>query len=141
VSPGGFVAGVLATQLPSNSSLNKIMAGIVATQKTYDHQVYSEADLAALQTGGIDVITRPIPASDFAFGVRLGINTSGNATTIGDNHTRMINFLAQTCEQGLGGFIGLPQTEDVQREARNTLQSFLQNLQQLKLIGTLNGNP
>ena len=141
VSPAGFVAGILATNLPDGSSLNKIMNGIIATQKTVDQQTYSDADLQSLQSGGIDVITRPIPASNFAFGVRLGINTSGNVTTIGDNYTRMINFLAETFVSGLGGFIGLPQTLDVQQQARATLQSFLQNIQDLGLIGTLNGAP
>ena len=141
VSPQGFVAGILATQLPDNSSLNKIMNGIVATQKTTDEQTYSDADLAQLQSGGIDVITRPIPASNTAFGVRLGINTSGLVTTIGDNYTRMINFLSETFNNGLGAFVGLPQTVDVQNQARATLQAFLQNIQQLGMIGTLTGNP
>lgn len=140
-SPQGFVAGILATQLPSNSSLNKIMAGIIATQKTTDQQTYSDADLQQLQSGGIDVITTPIPASSNAFGVRLGVNTSGNVTTLGDNYTRMINFLAETLDQGLGGFIGLPQTLDIQNQARATLQAFLANLQYLNMIGTLNGAP
>lgn len=140
VSPQGFVAGVLAVQQPDNSSLNKIMSGIVATQKTIDQMMYTNADLQQLQTGGIDVITIPIPASNFSYGVRLGINTSGVATTIGDNYTRMINFLAQTFNTGLGAFIGLPQTVDVQNQARATLQAFLQNLQLLGLIGTLNGS-
>ena len=141
VSPAGFVAGILGTQLPSNSSLNKIMNGIVVTQKTSQAQTYSNADLQQLQSGGIDVITKPIPASDSAYGVRLGINTSGNVATIGDNYTRMINFLGETFEQGLGQFIGLPQTPEVQGQARATLQSFLQNIQDLGMIGTLNGNP
>lgn len=141
VSPAGFVAGILATQLPDNSSLNKVMNGIIVTQKTFNAMTYSNADLQALQAGGIDVITSPIPQSMTQYGVRLGINTSGNITTIGDNYTRMINFLAQTFNQGLGGFIGLPQTIEVQSQARATLQTFLQNIQQLGMIGTLNGNP
>ena len=141
ISPAGFVAGILATNLPDNSSLNKVMNGINFTQKTADGQVYSNADLQALQTAGIDVITTPIPASNSAYGVRLGINTSGNITTIGDNYSRMIPFLAYTLESGMGQFIGLPQTVDLQNQARATLQSFLQNLQQLGMIGTLDGSP
>lgn len=141
VSPQGFVAGILGTHLPDDSSLNKIMSGIIATQKTLDQNTYSDADLLALQSGGIDVITKPIPASNSANGVRLGINTSGNVTTIGDNYTMMINFLAKTFNTGLGGFIGLPQTVDVQNQARATLQGFLANLQQIGVIGTLDGSP
>lgn len=141
-SPQGFVAGILATLDPSNSSLNKQMNGIVATQKTSLAQVYSDADLLLLFQNGIDVVTAPIPLSPNApvFGCRLGCNTSSNITTNSDNYTRMINFLALTFNQGLGQFIGLPQTPDVQRQARNTLQNFLQNLQTLGSIGTIDGS-
>ncbi|MDE2024860.1 MAG: hypothetical protein KGJ07_00025 [Patescibacteria group bacterium] len=141
ISPAGFVAGILATNLPDNSSLNKPMNGIICTQKTFYNQVYSQADLQALQTGGIDVITSPIPASNTQYGVRLGINTSGNITTIGDNYTRMTNFIAATINQGIGQFIGQPQTVDLQNQARATLQGFFQNLQNIGLIGTLDGSP
>lgn len=141
VSPQGYVAGVLATQLPSGSSLNKIMVGVAATQKSADNLLYSDADLLALENAGIDVITNNIPANPSAgvFGVRLGINTSGMITTNGDNYSRMINFLAETFNAGLGDFIGLPQTTTVQNQARSTLQNFLQNLVFLGLIGSVSG--
>lgn len=140
VSPQGFVGGTLARQLPSGSSLNKIMKNIIDTEKTTERQVYSEAELSTLITGGIDVITRPIPASDSSFGVRNGVNTSGNVVTKFDNYPRMINFLSRTFIAGLGIFIGLPQTPDVQNQARSTLETFLTNLQQLGMIGTLDGS-
>jgi hypothetical protein len=142
VSSPGFVAGILATLDPSGSSLNKQMNGIVGTQKTQANQVYSDADLLVMLENGIDVVTSPIPLSPNApvFGVRLGCNTSASITTNGDNYTRMINFLALTFNQGLGAFIGLPQTVTVQQQARNTLQTFLQNLVALGSIGTVNGS-
>lgn len=141
VSPQGFTCGILAGQLPSGSSLNKIMSGIIDTEKTFEKRFYSDADLQTLVTGGVDVITRPIPASQSAFGVRLGVNTSGNVVTKFDNYPRMINFLSRTFNNGLGIFIGLPQTPDIQNQARSTLETFLSNIQQLGLIGTLDGSP
>lgn len=141
INPQGFVAGILAAQLPDNSSLNKPMNGIISTQKLLLQQVYSNADLLAMETAGIDVITKPIPASISDFGCRLGVNASGAATTIGDNYTRMVNFLAETFNTGLGGFVGLPQTVDVQLQARNTIQNFLANIQFLGMIGTIDGSP
>lgn len=143
VSPQSYVAGVLATILPSNSSLNKIMNGVVATQKSSSQAVYSDADLLALQTAGIDVITNSIPAApnSGAFGVRLGVNSSSSILTNQDNYPRMNNFLADTFDLGLGQFIGLPQTPDVQNQARGALQTFLQNLVSLGLIGTIDGSP
>ncbi len=139
-SPQGFVAGVMSAQLPSDSSLNKPMRGIIATEKTETKQVYSDADLLFLQTNGLDVITSPIPLSPNApvFGVRLGVNTSSNITQNGDNYTRMVNFLSETFETGLGLFIGLPQTPDEQRSARNTLQFFLRNLKSLGMVSDFN---
>lgn len=139
VSPQGKVAGKLATILPSGSSLNKIMSGIVGTQKTAEQRTYSDADLLQLQTNGIDLITRPIPVSATSFGVRLGCNTSSNAVINGDNYTRMVNFLGATINQGLGLFIGLPQTEDVRRQAKAAIETFLSNLQFLGMIGDVNG--
>lgn len=138
ISPQGFTAGMLAVQLPSGSALNKIMNGIVATQKTAAQQIYTNADLLQLEIGGLDVITNPIPAGN-AFGVRLGVNTSSNTLQRFDNYTRMVNFLANTFRAGLGYFIGLPQTVDTRLQAKATLQSFLQNLQNLGLIGNVNG--
>jgi hypothetical protein len=141
ISPQGFVCGILATQIPSGSSLNKPMQAIVATQKTNEMQIYSDADLLQLETGNLDVVTKPIPASASSFGVRLGINTSSNAVTNGDNYTRMINFLALTFINGLGPFIGQPQTPQVRLQAKATLDTFLQNLAQLGMIGNVNGGP
>jgi uncharacterized protein len=140
VSPQGFVAGVLANLSPEGSSLNKPLSGVVATQKTAENQIYSDTDLSVLQTGGIDVITRPIPASAISFGCRIGCNTSSNVLTNGDNYTRLTNFIALTLETGLGSFIGLPQNLTVRAQAKATIQSFLQNLVQLNMIGTLNAS-
>jgi len=141
VSPQGSVAGILAVNLPSSSSLNKIMNGILATQKTFEQRIYSDADLLTLENGGIEIVTQPIPASSSAFGCRLGINTSANALQRFDNYPRMVNFLANTFKTGLGQFIGLPQTVDVRNQARSTLQGFLQNLVDLGMIGNVNGGP
>lgn len=134
-SPQGFIAGELATLAPSNSSLNKIMRGIVGTQKTSDVRVYSNAELEQLKSGRLEVITKPIPASQSAFGCRLGVNTSSNALTNQDNYPRMIYFLGQTILKGMGVYIGLPQTPDVQQEAKDTLNTFLNNIWQQGMIG------
>lgn len=140
-STPGKVAGVLVTQSPENSSLNKPMTGIIATQKTAENRIYSDADLLQLELNGIDVVTKPIPVSDTSFGVRLGINTSSNDVTNGDDYTRMVNFLAATFNTGLGRFVGLPQTVQVRNEARATIQGFLSNLVQENMIGDVNGGP
>jgi hypothetical protein len=62
ISPQGFVAGRLANLSPEQSSLNKPLYGIVGTQKSYQNQTYSSAELQLLAAAGIDVITNPIPA-------------------------------------------------------------------------------
>jgi hypothetical protein len=134
VSPQGYVAGILAVTPPNGSSLNKAMNAVVATQKSYDQRVYSDAELQALITAGVDIVTKPIPLSPNLFGVRLGCNTSANPVTKFDNYPRMVNFLGRTIVTGMGMFIGEPQTSDVQRAARSTLMTFLSNLQQLGWI-------
>jgi hypothetical protein len=141
ISPQGYVCGVLAVTPPNGSSLNKVMRGLVGTQKSQEQRMYSDADLLQLITGGVDIIASPLPVSSSDFGVRLGVNTSGNPLTEFDNYPRMVNFLGKTLVAGLGIFIGLPQTPTVQQQARATLNTFLSNLQQLGWIGTLDGSP
>ncbi len=129
ISPQGFVSGILATLPPNGSSLNKIMTGIIATQKSAERQSYSSANILALENAGIDIITQSIPQSQTAFGCRIGNNTSSNALLDGDDYTRMINFLVLSFQTGvLGQFVGQPQTSTLQTQARNTLQGFLGTL-------------
>jgi len=137
VSPQAFMAATIVTQLPSGSSLNKPMTGIIATQKTAEGRLYSDAELSQIRLGRMDVITRPIPAGNF-FGCRLGVNTSSNPLTQTDNYPRMINFLGLTIAQGMGPFVGEPQTPDLRLQAKNSVQTFLMNLFTLGIIGDVN---
>lgn len=139
VSPACFVAAVLAVQPPNRSSLNYIMSGIVATQKTAENRIYSDADLSQLQTAGIDVITRPIPASQSAFGCRLGVNTSSNPLTSDDAYTRINNYVAQTILKGMGFAIGQPISSELINTIQNTVAAFLTVLVQNNWINGVQG--
>lgn len=133
ISPQGYVVGVLANLAPQNSSLNKQLYGIVGTQKSYQNQQYSSAELQTLAQAGIDVITNPIPAGN-QFGVRIGHNSSSDSTRNGDNYTRMTNYLAATTAQGMGIYDGRLQstqpTDPLRRAVKATLDNFYLNLQQ-----------
>lgn len=133
VSPQGFEAGKLSALSPEQSSLNKIMNGIVATQKTAQNQQYSNAELQAIAQARGEVITNPVPGGGY-FGARLGRNTSSNAAVNGDNYTRLTNYLAATLDAGMGLYIGLVQSETVRERARATLDGFLQNMAQQGMI-------
>ena len=134
VSPQGFAAGVLANQSPNQSSLNKQLFGVVGSQRsgvagTSQLLGYSSADLQALFSAGIDVISFPAPGGNY-WTVRAGINaSSGQAKgTGGDNYTRMTNYLAATLNAGMGQFVGDPITTDLLSEIAGAITSFLQNL-------------
>lgn len=133
ISPQGFIGGVLVTLSPEQSSLNKPMQGIVATQTTYQNKVYSYADLQELALAGIDVITKPLPRGN-VFGGRFGRNSSSEIAVRGDNYTRMTYFLDLTLNTSMGIFVGLPQTVETEQNARDTLKAFLQNLKTLNMI-------
>lgn len=139
VSPQGFVAGLLGNLSPHNSTLNKPMQGIIGTQKSRTQIPYSVADLQALATAGIDVICNPAVRGN-VFACRNGRNTSSNPAIRGDNYTRMTNFIAFTIATGIGLYVGEPQTKDLRRRAKTTLETFLSNLQQQGLIGNVTGN-
>ncbi|KVC81387.1 phage tail protein [Burkholderia ubonensis] len=150
ISPQGYVVGVLANLAPQNSSLNKQLYGIVGTQKSFQNQQYSSAELQSLAQAGIDVITNPIPAGA-QFGVRIGHNSSSDNTRNGDNYTRMTNYLAATTAAGMGIYDGRLQssqpTDPLRRNVKATLDNFYLNLQQQNQIDDftvqcdLNNNP
>lgn len=140
ISPQGFVAGRLANLSPENSSLNKPIYGIIATQKSSANEIYTTADITDLVQAGIDVIANPSPGGNY-FSDQTGENTSSNLLTDDDNYTRMTNFLAFTINKSVGPFIGRLQTQSVRLEAKNAIQSFLQALSDAEMIGDVNGGP
>ena len=144
VSPQGFVAGRLSNLAPNQSSLNKPLYGVIGSQRagapgTQQAQTYSSADLSALFSAGIDVICNPQPGGAF-WGARSGHNASSQANINGDNYTRMTNYIAATLASGMGVYVGLPVTADLLRNIRATQLSFMQNLLNQKLLGTVDGS-
>ncbi|HCA26555.1 MAG TPA: phage tail protein, partial [Betaproteobacteria bacterium] len=138
ISPQGFAAGRLANLSPERSSLNKPLYGIVGTEKSSQNLTYSTAELGQLAQAGIDVIANPAPYGN-VYAVRIGHNTSSNAVTNGDNYTRMTNYIAYTLNSGMGKFIGQLQSETIRRNAAATISSFLANMEQQGMIGSVNG--
>ena len=143
ISPQGFVAGRLANLSPEQSSLNKPIYGILGSQnfgvpgsgQTTSHSV---ADLSALLSVGIDVVCNPQPAGSF-WGVRGGRNSSSNVTTNGDNYTRLTNYIAATLSAGMGLYVGQVINANLLRQIRATLLSFLQNMLNQGLLGSITG--
>ena len=133
VSPQGFLAGKLAALSPEQSSLNKPLSGIIATQKAYARQQYSDAELQAIAAARGEVIANPSPGGSY-FGARLGLNSSSNAAINGDNYPRMTNYIAATLNAGMGIFVGKVQSPTVRASAKATLDNFLQNMFQQGMI-------
>lgn len=142
VSPQGFVAGRLANLSPEQSSLNKPLYSVVGTQKSGlpsgQAQAYSHAELSTLFQAGIDVISTPQPGGRY-WGVRAGHNSSSNAAVNGDNYTRMTNYIATTLNAGMGVYVGQVVDADLFRRIRATLLSFLQNMLNQGLLGSVDG--
>ena len=140
MAPATFVAAEIAALAPHLSSLNKPLPGIIGTQRTSQNQPYSTAEIGAIATSRLDVITNPCPGGQF-YGCRTGRNASSDPTRNGDNYTRMTNFLALTIAASFGWVIGEPQTTDLRLKAKAATDSFLSNLQQQGMIGDVNGGP
>lgn len=139
VSPCAFAAGLLANLSPQNSTLNKALLGIVATQKSITGLPYTTADLQVLALAGIDVICNPVPGGRY-FGCRNGRNASSNPAVHGDNYTRMTNFIAATLNAAMGIFVGKLQSATVRRQAKTAIDTFFANLQQQGMIGVADGS-
>jgi phage tail sheath protein FI len=142
VSPVPFAAGRLANLSPEQSSLNKQLYGVVASQKsglpgTNQTGVYSSADLGVLISAGVDVIANPQPGGAY-WGVRGGHNSSSNAATNGDNYTRMTNYIATTVAAGMGIYVGNTITDQLYQQVSATMNGFLQNLKDQNMIKGFN---
>jgi phage tail sheath protein FI len=144
VSPQGFAAGRLANLSPEQSSLNKQIYGIVGSQKagipgSGQSASYSSADLAVLLGAGIDVICNPQPGGSF-WGVRGGRNSSSNPAINGDNYTRLTNYIAATLSAGMGQYVGQVINTTLFQSIRATQLSFLQNMFNQGLLGSVDGS-
>lgn len=140
IAPATFSAAKIAALSPNQSPLNKPLTNAVSTQRNLSQQPYSIAEIGAINTARLDVITNPIPAGS-SYGHRSGLNCSSNSAVNGDNYTRMTNFLSLTVAASFGGTIGRLQTPDVRRETKSTMESFLDTLRIQGLIGDVNGGP
>jgi hypothetical protein len=131
ISPQGFWLGARLNLGPHQSTLNKPLYGIVATEKTAGNQVYAGSDLATLYANGIDVLTNPAPGGAY-FAAVTGRNASSNPATRGENYTFMTNYLVRTLNSGMGAFVGQLQSlrsDDItRRQAKATIDAFLANL-------------
>jgi phage tail sheath protein FI len=140
LSPATFVAAEIAATAPHLSSLNKPLAGAIGTQRTSQNQPYSLAEIGAAATGRLDVITNPCPGGHY-YGCRTGRNASSDPTRNGDNYTRMTNYIALTLAASYGWVIGQPQTTDLRRQAKSSMEAFLATLEGQGMIGDPNGGP
>ncbi len=137
VSPAAFAAGELAALAPNQSSLNKQLGGIIASQSSGSGAgAYSTAELSALIEAGIDVICNPAPGGAY-WACRSGHNTSSDSTRYGDQYTRMSFFLADTIDAGTGIYVGQPISLTLLQNIRSALLGTLSNLQGQGLLGTV----
>jgi hypothetical protein len=140
IAPATFAAAKIASLSPNQSALNKPITNAVSTQRNLSQQPYSIAEIGAINSARLDVITNPCPGGSY-FGHRSGLNSASNAAVNGDNYTRMTNFISLTIAASFGGVIGQLQTPDVRRTTKSTMESFLQTLVQQGMIGDVNGGP
>lgn len=72
--------------------------------------------------------------------MRGGLNSSSNAAVDGDNYTRLTNYIAATLAAGMGQYVGEVINSGLFQRIRATLLSFLNNLLQQGLLGSVDGS-
>ncbi len=132
VSPQGFWLGVRCNLSPAESTLNKVVYGIVSTQTSAANQQYAAPDLASLYAAGIDVIANPSAGSQNYFSTQNGRNASSNAAIRGENYTMMTNFIARLLKRSCGVFVGQLQSlrsdDTTRRKANAHINSIMGRL-------------
>jgi hypothetical protein len=126
VNPTAFAIGIFGNLSPQQSSLNKPLTGISATETSTLGQTYSDTDLSLINTGGIDTI---LPASQSPGGnyysFATGRNASSNTAANGDEYTRMTNYLIRTSQsKAAGSFVGQLQSIQVNDQTRANAKSL-----------------
>jgi hypothetical protein len=144
VSPQAFAAGRLANLSPEQSGLNKPLSAIGGSQTIGSPASglinrYSAAELGALFEAGIDVITNPGAGGQLIWTLRLGHNSSTDASINGDNYTRLTNYIAATLAAGMGIYVGKVVNAALLRNIRSTLLGYLSGLLSQGLLGSTDG--
>jgi hypothetical protein len=140
ISPQSYCCGRLANLAPPESGLNKPIVGLVGTESSYAHRIYSNADIVALAENGLDVIASPSPGGRY-FALQTGQNTSTNPLENDDGFVKLDLYLGYSIATSLGAYIGQLQTPSVRASAKASLVSFLQSLVNIGWIGDVNGGP
>lgn len=140
IAPATFEAANIASRSPHISTLNKRISTVIATQRQLANQPYSIAEIGAINSARLDVITNPCPGGNY-FGMRSGRNTSSVQSQNDDTYTRMTNYLSLTIAASFGDVVGQNQTTELRRETKSTIEAFLSNLEDRGMIGDPNGGP
>jgi hypothetical protein len=135
-SPAAVTLGLLGNSSPQRNTLNKPLQGFYATQSTILGKTYSYADFQALAQARMDIITLDKTLTN-NFVHRLGINTSSNPITFGDEYTRVIFFLAKSIQIIANQYIGANMTATEMLQAKVALQQFLALAQVNGIIYTI----
>ena len=136
VSPAPFAAGKLAALNPWQYGLNKPIPNIVATQSSYANQKYSNATIAAISAGRMDVVTNGAPGGAY-FALRTGRNSASNGSVNQDNYSRMAPYLQYSIGSSLGSFVGRLMTAQEQIDLYGALDGFLGGLAAQTAIGVV----
>lgn len=138
-SPQAIALGLLGNLSPQNNVLNKPIQGIIGTQSSVLGKTYSYSDFQTLAAARMDLIALDKTiTNNFVF--RLGINSSSNPVTMGDEYTRVTFFLAKSIQIIAAQYIGAVQSPDERRRAKVSLQQFLALQQLTGIIGTADGS-
>lgn len=138
VSPQAFYLGEKIAVGVQNSVLNKEISIVVGTQSSENNITYSSDDLSTLTSARGDVICKPCPGGDY-FGFRFGRNTSSSQVTHQDNYTTLVDYIALSLNKSCGQYVGRLLSTDEQKEAKHTIEYFLENLADNDFIGNSDG--
>ena len=138
-SPAAVTMGMLGNSSPQVNLLNKPVTGIWGTQSLVLGKTYSPSDFQNLALARMDVITIDLSLSNNMIH-RLGINTSSNQITMGDEYTRVVFWLAKSINVVANHYIGANMTPTEMNQAKVALQQYLALAQTNGIIYTFDNS-
>lgn len=141
INSAGLLAGVKASMLPSECSLNKEVRGVFNTQHLNASGFYSSSNILQMMSYGLDVLSIDPSFSSSIFTFLTGHNVSRDTQQNDDSYSTLVPYIAKTLVKALTPYRGKLMSPSNIDEILTATSFFLDNLQQEGVIGTLDNTP
>lgn len=140
VSNQHFYAGIRAALGIAESTLNKTISNVVATQTTRAKLTYTKDDISLAVANGLDFIYAPSVGGNY-FSMQTGVDTNTTNNLMREDKWAIItSYVARTLAPGLATFIGQQINPNLLSLIKSEIVNTLQAMADAGIIGAYDGS-